>query len=265
MGAAACGALVALALAASALSAVTGVAGGVILLSGLLLVVPTTAVVPLHGAVQLSACGARIAGFRRHIRWDVAFRFIAGLIPGSLLGLALVAWLVSISPSVLKALIATAILLSLLAPGKKRKTRSKEDAAKDVPVDARRHGVLFVTMGTVVGALGILVGSTGPIVTQTLLTTGVVKEEHVATKSAIQAIAHFLKLPLFGLALSFDYGPYALPLALMMAAVVVGTFVGKRVLAKLSTDRFVFLARALLFLIAVQILVAEAAHALAAG
>jgi uncharacterized membrane protein YfcA len=266
MSAAACGALAALALAASALSAVTGVAGGVILLSGLLVVVPTTAVVPLHGAVQLSACGARIASFRRHIRWDVAARFVAGLIPGSFLGLLLVAWLVTISPSVLKALIATAILLSLLAPKKRKKNGESEAPTGHEPaVDARRHGVLFVTMGAIVGALGILVGSTGPIVTQTLLSTGVVKEEHVATKSAIQGFAHFLKLPLFGLALSFDYGEYALPLALMIAAVVCGTFIGKRLLAKLSTDRFVFLARALLFLVAVQILVAEAAQALAAS
>ncbi len=261
MGAAACGALVALALAAAALSAVTGVAGGVILLSGLLVVVPSTAVVPLHGAVQLSACGARIASFRKDIRWDVAWRFLAGLVPGSFLGLALVAWIASISPGMLKALIATAILLSLLAPAKKKRAANETGSTQD---DGRRksHTLLYAGMGSLVGALGILVGSTGPIVTQTLLGTGVLKEEHVATKSAIQGVSHFLKIPLFGLALSFDYGAYALPLALMMVAVVIGTVLGKRLLSKLSSDRFVFLARALLFLVALQILVGEAAHAL---
>jgi len=262
MSATVCAALALLALAASALSAVTGVAGGVILLSGLLLVVPTTAVVPLHGVVQLAAGGSRVVGFRKHIRWDVAARFIAGLIPGSLLGLALVAWIAAISPGVLKALIATAILVSLIAAPRKKKVDERADGAA---AEARPRTLLFTSVGVLCGALGILVGSTGPIVTQTLLTAGVVKEEHVATKSAVQSVAHLLKLPLFGLALSFDYGAYALPLGLMVVAVVAGTFLGKRLLAKLSTARFVFLARALLFLIAIQILVAEAAHALASG
>ena len=44
-----------LGLVSATISAITGVGGGVLLLSGLLLLVPATAVVPLHGAAQFVA------------------------------------------------------------------------------------------------------------------------------------------------------------------------------------------------------------------
>lgn len=278
------GAVALLALGSATLSAVTGI-GGVVLLSGLLLAVPATAVVPLHGAVQIAAGGSRVIGFRKYIRWDVALPVMVGLIPGSLLGIGAVAWLAAISPSVLKALIAITILLSLTIRPKLRPTAACPPDCRGACPEAcltvgtgtgpaagagrlrvvpatHSHRLVFVAVGALVGVLGIIVGAAGSIVTQALLTAGVVKEEHIATKSAIQATSNVIKVPLFGFALSFDYGEYALPLAIMMAAVVAGTFLGKRLLGMLSTTRFVFLARALLFLVAMQMLVAEAARAL---
>ncbi|MBW2462520.1 MAG: TSUP family transporter, partial [Deltaproteobacteria bacterium] len=224
----------------------------------------TVAVVPLHGAVQLAAGGSRVFGFRKHIRWDVAVPFMAGLLPGSLVGIGAVAWLAAISPSVLKALIAVTILLSLTVRPKTRPTAYALVGGGEVEAAhaGTRHRLLFVSVGMLVGVLGIIVGAAGSIVTQALLTAGVVKEEHIATKSTIQATSNLIKVPLFGFALSFDYAEYALPLAVMMVAVVVGTFLGKRLLGMLSSQRFVFLARALLFLVAMQMLVAEAARAL---
>ncbi|RLB53602.1 MAG: hypothetical protein DRJ42_11460 [Deltaproteobacteria bacterium] len=259
-------ALALLALGSATLSAVTGI-GGVLLLSGLLVAVPTVAVVPLHGAVQLAAGGSRVLGFRKHIRWDVALPFMAGLLPGSLVGIGAVAWLAAISPSVLKALIAVTILLSLTVRPKTSQTRPAAQALvgggqSEAATAVTSHRLLFVSVGMLVGVLGIIVGAAGSIVTQALLTAGVVKEEHIATKSTIQATSNLIKVPLFGFALSFDYAEYALPLTVMMVAVVAGTFLGKRLLGMLSTQRFVFLARALLFLVAMQMLVAEAARAL---
>jgi len=103
------------ALLAAALSAMTGVGGGVLLLSGLLLVVPATAVVPLHGAVQTAAGLTRIAAFWRHVRWEIVGRFVLLLLPGSLVGILIVGWLASVSPTLLEVLLAVAILASLFA------------------------------------------------------------------------------------------------------------------------------------------------------
>jgi len=232
------------ALAASMLSAVTGVAGGVLLLSGLLLVVPAAAVVPLHGTVQTAACVTRVATFRAHVRWDIVRRFVIGVVPGSLLGALVVGLLVQIDGSLIKLAIAAAILVSLFAKNLKLAPETKSLQ-------------VFYWVGLGVGFFGILAGSTGPIVTQALLVFDVKKEAHVATKSVVQMVGHGLKLPLFGLAVGFDFGAWLVPLAAMCAAVVVGTLLGKRLLGKLSPERFVTVARVLLALVVLHVVVTE--------
>ena len=232
------------ALVTSVISAVTGVAGGVLVLSGLLLLVPATAVVPLHGAVQATASVTRVAAFRQHVRWDIVWRFVVGVLPGSILGVLLVAALASIDTRVIKLLIAVAILLSLFGH------KLKLDAAP-------RSMRLFYAVGLVVGFFGVVAGSTGPIVTQALLLFDVKKEEHVATKSVVQAIGHGIKIPLFGLAIGFDFGPWLVPLGLMAVGIVAGTLLGKRLLASMSADRFVIVARVLLALVVLQVAVSE--------
>lgn len=232
------------ALAASMLSAVTGVAGGVLLLSGLLLVVPAAAVVPLHGTVQTAACITRVAAFRADVRWDIVRRFVIGVVPGSLLGAAVVVLLVRIDSSLIKLAIAAAILLSLFA--------------KKLKIEPRTRSLrFFYAVGVGVGFFGILAGSTGPIVTQALLVFDVKKEAHVATKSVVQMVGHGLKLPLFGLAVGFDFGAWLVPLAAMCVAVVIGTLLGKRLLGRLSPERFVTVARVLLALVVLQVVVTE--------
>lgn len=226
------------------ISALTGVGGGVLLLSGLLLLVPAAAVVPLHGAVQFVAGSSRVVLFARHINWALARPFLVGLIPGSAIGAGVAFVIVGLEPGLLKVLIATAILASLLP-------RSKpEGRASWQP----HRGKIMAVTGLGCGTIGMLIGSTGPIVSQVLLTLGVTGEEHVGTKSAVQSIAHLLKLPLFGLALSFDYGAYLAPLVAMAAMALVGTWLGKRLLALVSEQRFVRLARALLALVALKII-----------
>jgi uncharacterized membrane protein YfcA len=253
--------MVVVALATALLSSVTGVAGGVLLLSGLLLVVPAAAVVPLHGTVQLVAGASRVIGFWGDVRRDIAWRFVGGLVPGSLLGAYLFSVVLDVAPGLLEVLIAVAILVSFFAKPNKPKPAAA-DGAEDAEETPQRLGQFYV-YGFVCGALGIVVGSTGPLVTQGLLRANVVKGEHVATKSLVQATANLIKLPIFGLALSFDYGAYALPLLLMCIAAVIGTYAGKLVLDRMAPERFVWVAKVLLVLVALKILVTETVQALA--
>jgi len=221
-------------------SAITGVAGGVILLTALLATVDPRAVVPIHSVVQLIANGSRLVTYARHIQWRIVGRFSATVIPGSLIG----AWLISlIEPGMLQAIIAIAILASLFIPD--------EYPIKKQAAPARW---LFYALGFSNGILGMLIGSTGPLVTVALLYSGVVKERHIATKAACQAFSYIIKIPLFGFAIGFDYTQHADTIVLLGAAVILGTLVGKRLLTMISRNTFTSLTRILLALIAFKML-----------
>ncbi|MGE0789052.1 MAG: TSUP family transporter [Sandaracinaceae bacterium] len=237
-------AVVALAFGSAVLSVVTGAAGGVILLSGLLLLAPASAVVPVHGVVQTAGCLTRIGAFHRHVRWDIVGRFVVGVVPGALIGTFVIERLLDLNESVVKLIIAVAILLSLFAHKIKIEASPKSLRAF--------YGVGFAT-----GLLGMVAGSTGPITSQALLLYGVDKEPHVATKSVVQAIGHGIKIPLFGMALGFDFGEWALPILGMTVMTVLGTLVGKRLLDKMSHAHFELGARVLLGIVAIQIAVTE--------
>lgn len=222
------------------MSAVTGVAGGILLLSALLVALDPRAVVPVHGAVQLIANGARLVTFREHVVWPVVRRFVVAVVPGTVLGAMLVG---SLPPRALQILIAVGILVTLIP-------RNKPEAH-----EVTEHRGLFETVGFLSGFLGMLVGSTGPIVSQGLLYAGITKERHIATKSVCQAVGHGMKIPAFGWALGFDFGDNAVLIGVLGASVIVGTLVGKQLLEKVSDDVFVRVTRVLLALIAVRILV----------
>lgn len=244
MSAALASVLALLALGAATLSAVTGVGGGVLLLGGLLLVAPVTAVVPLHGTVQTAACITRVGVFGRHARWDIVGRTTLGVVIGTALGAVAVVQLLAVDERIVKLLVATAILLSLAAKGAK---------LPEGHVGLRA----FYGVGLAVGFLGVIAGSTGPIVSQALLMRGVRKEAHVATKSVVQMIGHGLKIPVFGVALGFEFGPWLGALAAMITAVVIGTLMGRRLLKRVSDERFTQLARGLLAFVALSILATE--------
>lgn len=229
--------LAAAAVLSAAISAVTGVAGGILLLSVLLVALNPLAVIPVHGAVQLVANTSRLAVFWAHVRWSVVLRFVAMALPGSLAGAALVSML---SPRTLQIAIACAILLTLAS-------RTKTKAAL-----SRRHLRLFWPLGLLCGALGMLVGSTGPLITQALLWSGVTKEAHVATKAACQAGANIIKLALYGTTLGFAFGEHAPLILIMSGGVVAGTLIGRRVLRAVSETTFVVATKVLLAAIALK-------------
>lgn len=232
---------------AAAISAATGVAGGVILLAALVMLMPATAVVPLHGAVQLMSGLTRAWVFRRHVDRRFVRRFALGLVPGSALGAALVWWLREFDPAWLRLLLGMAILASLV-PWR---------APTAAPRDATRPGVIG-GFGLACGTLSMVVGSVGPLISRGLLAHGLVKEDHVGTKAWLQVMGHALKIALFGLALDFDFGRYAALIALLGVAVIGGTILGRRMLAHVSAERFGWITRVLLGLLAIQLIVQEA-------
>ena len=225
----------------------TGVGGGVVLLSGLLLVVPATAAIPLHGAVQFSAGLSRLIAFRRAVIWPVVCVFLFGMVPGAILGAMGLSWLQKVNPSLVLILIACFILQTVfLQPSSTASTGTR---------DIHRGGLFG--LGFACGLLGMFVGSTGPIVSGWLLRHGIVKDAHIGSKSVMQGSAHFVKIPLFMWGLDFDFSPYLPAIFLMIGGVIIGTVIGKQLLSKLSSGGFNLIVKGLLTVIAVRLLYTE--------
>ena len=74
----------------SALTAVIGVGGGMLLISLMPGAIPIAAIVPVHGAVQLVSNASRVLLGVRHIEWSIFWPFLGGACIGTWAGAPLV-------------------------------------------------------------------------------------------------------------------------------------------------------------------------------
>ena len=205
------------------ISGILGMAGGVTLLGVMTAILPAPVVVPLHGIVQLASNWTRTWAFRRHVRWSI---FIVFMVPAAL-GVAVAAniW-AGLELTWFRAWVGAFILFFLIWRRYKPKLRNP-------PLWS------YALLGLAAGLLAIFVGATGPFLAPFFLRDDFENEEVIATKAVCQTWLHLLKIPAF-LALSFDYAPYAGPLAALVLGVIGGTYFGKHLLSRISKERFVF-------------------------
>jgi uncharacterized membrane protein YfcA len=216
------------------------------LLAVMLLFEEPLVVIPLHGAVQLVSNGSRAWFLRRHVVRPILWRYSALLIPGGLIGLALVTRL---PPELVRALIGGFVLLATWAP------RLLLLGVDPEHTDPHRR---FIWLGGAIGMLNMAIGATGPLAAPFFLNLGLPRQGLVGTSAACQCVGHLVKIALFGLA-GFAFGSWLLPLALLAGAVVAGTWVGTQLLDRVGEGLFVTLYKTLLTLIALRLLMVEAA------
>ncbi len=235
----------AVAFATAVLSAIVGMAGGITLLAAMLLWLPPLVAIPLHGAIQLASNGSRAWIQRRHVDAPILWRYSLPLLPAGLLALAVVRELpedgleIAIGVFVLLATWAPRVLLLGLGP-----------AQGDTP--ASRGRSRFLGVGAVAGLLNVTLGATGPLIAPFFLNLGLTRQQLVGTKAACQAIAHLVKILLFGL-VGFAYQDH-LPLLIgSIVAVMAGTWFGSRILDRVSEVVFGWLYRGVLTVIALRL------------
>ena len=228
------------AFATSVLSAIVGMAGGSILLGPMLLYWEPLVAIPLHGAVQLVSNGSRAWIQRRHVDQGIVLRYAALLLPAGFAGLAL---LQELPADAARALIGVFVLVATWAPGWLWIGTHPERLGRTLR---------FVLLGGVVGLLNTTVGATGPLIAPFFLNLGLDRLQLVGTKAACQTLGHLVKLAVFGAA-GFAFGAHALPLAVLCAAGIAGTWLGSRILGHVSEDRFVLLYRIVLTGIALHL------------
>ncbi|MBW2401990.1 MAG: sulfite exporter TauE/SafE family protein [Deltaproteobacteria bacterium] len=101
------------AFATSMLSAIVGMAGGIVLLSVMLLFLEPLVAIPLHGVVQLASNSSRTWVQRKHVRWPIIGAYCLLLVPMSFVGLRIAE---TLSPPVARLLIGGFVLIATWMP-----------------------------------------------------------------------------------------------------------------------------------------------------
>jgi len=217
------------ALLGATISAILGTGGGILLLAVIFSFLRHAEAIPVHAAVQLVSNSTRVVAYLNSVDWRTVARFLAGAIPGGLVG-GLLYWRFGQpqeSEPILKAVVGGYILVVLFLP-----KPAKRDTARHPWWD-------FPLLGVAAGGAALTVGAVGPLIAPLFVRRGFVKERLVATKAVCQACLHVLKIPVFMELGSFDWQRFGTLTLLMVAMVIPGTFLGRRMLKGVTETAFV--------------------------
>lgn len=236
--------LAATAFATSILSAIIGMAGGIVLLSVMLLFFDPLVAVPLHGVIQLASNSTRTFVQRSHVKWKIIGSYFLLLLPMSFVGLHIAQ---ALPPPVTRCLIGVFVLFATWFPS------ALLFGSHPERIDPRRR---FMVLGGVVGTIQMTIGATGPLIAPFFLNLGLTRQSIVGTKAAAQALGHTAKFVVFGIA-GFAFPAYVLPLALLCGMVMLGTWVGSKLLEHVSETWFIRLYKTTLTLVAARLAIGE--------
>jgi uncharacterized membrane protein YfcA len=151
----------------SFITAAFGIGGGTVLLAILASLIPPTALIPVHGLVQLGSNAGRAAIMFSHRDQGVLLAFTAGSVAGVALGSSVV---VQLPPHVLKVGVGLFILWSVLtAP----------------PAFMRKSAAIT---GVLSSFLTMFFGGTGPFVAAYVKTLGGSRKTFVATHALLMTV-----------------------------------------------------------------------------
>jgi uncharacterized membrane protein YfcA len=222
----------------SALTAMVGFGGGVILLGVLLLFYPPASAIPLHGAVQLVSNGWRVVLFKDTIAWRIGLRFMALLPVGVAVGL----WFFQGLPAAAIQLLIGGVVAASLFSRRMARFRGRE-----LPLNA------FVPLGFVVGILNMMVGVVGPLLAVLVVRRDLNRMQMIGTQGFFALSGHVLKVLAFGL-VGFSFRQHLPALAVMLPAVLLGGALGKWLLGRFSEAAFLWGFQVLLTVLALKLI-----------
>ncbi len=237
--------LAAAAFATAVLSAIVGMAGGIILLSVMLLFLEPLTVIPLHGVVQLVSNGSRTWIQRQHVEWSITWRYAVLLLPAGYLGILVALQLPAQG---------TRLAIGLFVLGATWRPAWLMLGAHPEQTNPPKR---FFALGGAVGCLNPVIGATGPLIAPFFLNLGFSRQTIVGTKAACQALGHVAKVILFGAVVAFAYADWLLPLLLLSVMVIAGTWAGSRMLERVNDRAFTILFKTILTLVALRLVLVE--------
>lgn len=218
----------------SLVTAVAGLGGGMLLLALMAQLFTPTVLIPLHGVAQFFSNANRGIIHRSTLEWSYLKPFVLGSLLGAFLFVPLV---VFVDPVIGAIAVGLFILLVTWQP-------TWLNASRLPPI----------LSGTLTSGLGVLFGATGPLAMSAHPKTHWTKEQIVGNHGAAMAFQHGIKVIAYlvaGIQL-YDYLPH---IAVLFAGAWMGTFIGTRLLRKLTDDRFKALLKWVLTGLAVRLIV----------
>lgn len=218
----------------SMLNVIIGVGGGATLIAFMITMMPAAAVIPVHAIVQLGSNAGRAVLMRRYIQKQFLGWFFVGSVVGAVIGgnLAL-----NLPTRYLELILAVFILISSWVP---------------INLSFRgRNGLIGVGLFT--AFLTMFVGATGPFLIATVKNILPDRRELGATMACFMSIQHVIKAVVFGL-LGFAYQEWLGVIGLMIVVGFVGTYLGKKVLDRVSNKHFHVVLKLALSLIAFNLI-----------
>jgi uncharacterized membrane protein YfcA len=204
------------------ISAVFGMAGGLILMGVLAALYPVAGAMVAHGVIQSVSNGWRAVLLRRFILWRTFALFAAG---SAMAAAALVFVSVTLEKPVLFVVLGLVPLLIWIPKDR-------------FALDARR-AVDGIAGGVLVTGLNVVAGVSGPLLDVFFQQVDADRRAIVATKAATQVLSHAVKIAYYaGAALSLASAPPLWMLALAIPLSIAGTTLGARVLERMSDARF---------------------------
>ena len=237
------GALLAISFVSSLITAAFGIGGGAVMLTALATLLPAAAIIPIHGLVQLGSNVGRAAIMKKYMRLELLAPFAGGAIIGIALGGSLV---VQLHPGWIQVGVGLFILWSVLATP---------------PAFLRRSGLIT---GAVSSFLTMFFGGTGPFVATFVKAQNLERHEHVASQAMLMTLQHLLKTIVFGF-LGFAFSAWAGLIASLIAFGVLGTLVGRLLLARIDERRFKFALNAILAVLALRLIYAGGSELISGG
>jgi len=223
---------------AAAISGAAGFGGALLLLPLLSKTIGTTMAVPVLTIAQLIGNLSRAFFGFKQIKWKPVLMFILGAVPMSILGAFS---FVKVPKEIITRGIGLAIIVFVVLKYFK--------VLKFEPGDRT-----MLVGGAVTGLISGLVGSAGPIGAALFLSLNLPPVSYIASEAVTAIAMHISKTIVYQKYLGI--GLYALGLGLFMGvAMIAGTWAGKKVIDKMSIEKFVKFVGVLLAVIGLQMLI----------
>lgn len=220
----------------SMMTATLGIGGGVLLLAVMAGTVPISALIPVHGLVQLGSNGNRALMTAKHIDWNMLKYFSLGAIVGAFLASFIVVQL----PLVIIQFAVAAFILFLV-------WGSKPKAQEMRPVGRTLAGLVTTLVS-------MFVGATGPLVAAFVHRNNYTKMQITGTFASCMTLQHGLKAFVFTF-VGFSFAQWAGLIIIMIASGALGTFFGLKVLKRVPAKKFTVIFKVVVTILALRLVV----------